>query len=387
MKKILLTSLLVSGVFLSSHQVKADNVLTKVQSEISTIKTNKTNKEKEVTSDKTKFDKLTQEKTNLEKELEKLKNIQANQNKEHSAIKKEIDNLKVDKAKEEVSVEDYENSIKKRKTELAKSWNLVKVTEAKDLDEAVEALGEIFSNKDTKLDKLKENLAKEKEDLKEVKTKLKNKEKKNSELDADLVNSSSALKTKEKELKEKETEAKDANVVLVNHTKELDKLKTELAEKEAKEKDIKANLYKYALNNNETNFNDIEDKALLERTIGQTRKNTGAKEHTEQIATFLAIKFGVSDYGTFRGDSDGQGTGHGDGLAVDLMVNKAKGDEISKYLINNMNELGISYIIWEQKFYSLTNNIYGAGGTWGAMPDRGSATQNHFDHIHISFSK
>lgn len=116
-------------------------------------------------------------------------------------------------------------------------------------------------------------------------------------------------------------------------------------------------------------------------------RDTNLRPHVARAKEHFAEKFGLSNIGGWRPDSDGVGTGHAEGLALDLMVpvGSQLGDDIADYLVANYDHLGISYIIWEQKFYSSTNSIYGAGGTWGWMEDRGSVTQNHYDHIHISF--
>ena len=88
-------------------------------------------------------------------------------------------------------------------------------------------------------------------------------------------------------------------------------------------------------------------------------------------------------------DSDGTNHGHGDGLALDLMlpVGSPKGKAITRYLVENYNDLRIYYIIYEQRFYMHTYNIYGPAKTWNLMPNRGSITQNHYDHVHISFKR
>ena len=52
-----------------------------------------------------------------------------------------------------------------------------------------------------------------------------------------------------------------------------------------------------------------------------------------------------------------------------------------------MNELGVYYIIWKQRFYMPQYNIYGSVNTWNLMPDRGGVTANHYDHVHVSFIK
>lgn len=67
---------------------------------------------------------------------------------------------------------------------------------------------------------------------------------------------------------------------------------------------------------------------------------------------------------------------------VDRIITEDK----KEYLTKNMNELGVYYIIWKQRFYMLQFNIYGPANTWNLMPDRG-VTANHYDHVHVSFVK
>ncbi len=70
---------------------------------------------------------------------------------------------------------------------------------------------------------------------------------------------------------------------------------------------------------------------------------------------------------------------HPTGLALDLMVRGERGDRIARCALSNQEALGISYVIWKQRVN------YGDG--WERMEDRGSATENHFDHVHISFER
>nr|WP_303978898.1 LysM peptidoglycan-binding domain-containing protein [Streptococcus danieliae] len=98
----------------------------------------------------------------------------------------------------------------------------------------------------------------------------------------------------------------------------------------------------------------------------------------------IANQFGITDYSKFRaGDQD-----HGRGLAVDAMVynDAALGNQVAQYAVDNIDSANISYIIWQQRFYAPVNNIYGPANTWNMMPDRGSVTANHYDHVHISFN-
>jgi hypothetical protein len=73
--------------------------------------------------------------------------------------------------------------------------------------------------------------------------------------------------------------------------------------------------------------------------------------------------------------------GHPSGLALDYMVmsNATLGDAIARYHIDHWDELGVEYIIWEQRMLS------SPGGSWQMMADRGSATQNHMDHVHVNY--
>lgn len=107
-----------------------------------------------------------------------------------------------------------------------------------------------------------------------------------------------------------------------------------------------------------------------------------------QVAAFqqeVANLFGITEFSTYRPGDSGD---HGKGLAVDFMVpvSSALGDQVAEYAANNMAAKNISYIIWKQRFYSPYPSIYGPAYTWNLMPDRGSVTENHYDHVHVSFN-
>lgn len=70
---------------------------------------------------------------------------------------------------------------------------------------------------------------------------------------------------------------------------------------------------------------------------------------------------------------------HPSGRALDFMVDRATGDRLAACALRNREELGISYLIWRQRIDT--------GSGFRAMPDRGGATANHFDHVHISFER
>jgi hypothetical protein len=73
--------------------------------------------------------------------------------------------------------------------------------------------------------------------------------------------------------------------------------------------------------------------------------------------------------------------GHPSGLALDYMVmsDAALGDAIAQFHIDHWDELGVEYIIWQQRMLS------SPGGSWEPMADRGSATANHMDHVHVNY--
>jgi hypothetical protein len=71
--------------------------------------------------------------------------------------------------------------------------------------------------------------------------------------------------------------------------------------------------------------------------------------------------------------------GHPSGLALDYMCNPSLGDAIAQYHIDHWDELGVEYIIWQQRMLS------SPGGSWQPMENRGSATANHMDHVHVNY--
>ena len=116
----------------------------------------------------------------------------------------------------------------------------------------------------------------------------------------------------------------------------------------------------------------------------------GLTPHTKKMKVALAKKFGITSFSLFRaGDDDGTGHGHNSGMAVDFMVpvSSAQGDQLAEYLTKHMDELGVYYIIWKQRFYMPQQNIYGPANTWNMMSNRGGITANHYDHVHVSFKK
>jgi hypothetical protein len=84
----------------------------------------------------------------------------------------------------------------------------------------------------------------------------------------------------------------------------------------------------------------------------------------------------VTSYGGLRGG----GGNHGQGRALDIMVSGSTGDAIANYVRAHAAQLGVSEVIWAQRIWTVQR----AGDGWRWMSDRGGATANHYDHVHVS---
>lgn len=114
-------------------------------------------------------------------------------------------------------------------------------------------------------------------------------------------------------------------------------------------------------------------------------ENAGLQPQTAAFKEEIANLFGITSFSGYRPGDSGD---HGKGLAIDFMVpvGSALGDQIAEYAVQNMASRGINYIIWKQRFYAPYNSKYGPAYTWNPMPDRGSMTENHYDHVHVSMN-
>ena len=114
-------------------------------------------------------------------------------------------------------------------------------------------------------------------------------------------------------------------------------------------------------------------------------ENAGLQPQTAAFKEEVANLFGITSFSGYRPGDSGD---HGKGLAIDFMVpvSSALGDQVAEYAIHNMASRGISYVIWKQRFYAPFPSKYGPAYTWNPMPDRGSVTENHYDHVHVSMN-
>ncbi len=85
---------------------------------------------------------------------------------------------------------------------------------------------------------------------------------------------------------------------------------------------------------------------------------------------------------TTYGGQDGHGE-HVNGEAIDFMVpDSGTGQRLADFLYANHAELDLFDIIWSQQIWTIER----AGEGFRGMEDRGSATANHFDHVHIKIN-
>ncbi|WP_224391980.1 hypothetical protein [Pseudonocardia sp. ICBG1293] len=101
------------------------------------------------------------------------------------------------------------------------------------------------------------------------------------------------------------------------------------------------------------------------------------KTWVSDAAEFLGCAYGETELigVANRANASDHPTGH----ALDIMVRGTKGDRIADCALANADELGVKYVIWEQRMND--------GSGWSTMEDRGGDTANHYDHVHISFDK
>ena len=103
---------------------------------------------------------------------------------------------------------------------------------------------------------------------------------------------------------------------------------------------------------------------------------SGLRPNTVSVYRAVCAAFpSVTSWGGRSGSGD-----HGAGLALDIMVTGPMGTSIAGFVRDHARELGVSEVIWAQRIWTVQRS----GEGWRAMEDRGSATANHYDHVHVS---
>jgi len=63
-----------------------------------------------------------------------------------------------------------------------------------------------------------------------------------------------------------------------------------------------------------------------------------------------------------------------------MISNSTVGWQIASYVRSNASRLGVSEVIYSQRIWTVQRSSEG----WRSMSDRGSATANHYDHVHVT---
>lgn len=80
------------------------------------------------------------------------------------------------------------------------------------------------------------------------------------------------------------------------------------------------------------------------------------------------------------------------GKAIDFMCSDAggtptiSGKALAEWAMNNRVALNLKYVIWGQKIWVRSSDAVVGWDSWTPMEDRGDVTQNHWDHVHVSFN-
>ena len=119
--------------------------------------------------------------------------------------------------------------------------------------------------------------------------------------------------------------------------------------------------------------------ARVSRSANYSRAGLGALAgmSANAVAVVNEVHASFPQISTIGGYRAGDPGDHGSGHAVDIMCSTAQGDAVAAHLQSMAGTLNIKYLIWKQR-------IWYPGGGWKPMADRGSATQNHYDHVHVS---
>ncbi|ROT38432.1 hypothetical protein SODALDRAFT_339841 [Sodiomyces alkalinus F11] len=80
------------------------------------------------------------------------------------------------------------------------------------------------------------------------------------------------------------------------------------------------------------------------------------------------------------------------GRAIDFMISDSggaatiSGREMAEWVMNNRGTLNLKYVIWGQRIWNPSVDRVMPWNQWRSQEDRGSITQNHWDHMHVSFN-
>lgn len=128
-----------------------------------------------------------------------------------------------------------------------------------------------------------------------------------------------------------------------------------------------------------------EDEPKLEPTEGTistapcargSAVESGLQPDTVRVYRAVCARFPqVANYGGVAGRGE-----HATGHSLDIMIRGDLGWDIAAFLQANRTKLGVSYLIFQQRIWTVERG----GEGWRSMSDRGGDTANHMDHVHVT---
>lgn len=101
----------------------------------------------------------------------------------------------------------------------------------------------------------------------------------------------------------------------------------------------------------------------------------------QSVKVYRAVCAAFPELSSYGGQ-DGHGE-HVNGEAIDFMVpSSSVGERVKDFVYAHRAELDLFDIIWSQRIWTIER----AGEGFRSMSDRGSASANHFDHVHIKIN-
>ena len=112
---------------------------------------------------------------------------------------------------------------------------------------------------------------------------------------------------------------------------------------------------------------------------GGSRVESGLTPDAIRVHRAICARFtSVRAYGGVRADSLPE---HPSGRALDAMIaSKGTGWAIANYVRANARRLGVSQVLFDRRIWTVQRG----GEGWRSFSDRGSATANHEDHVHVT---
>lgn len=133
----------------------------------------------------------------------------------------------------------------------------------------------------------------------------------------------------------------------------------------------------------------VVKKARVSKAPKPTRSYSGRRVLGLQPSAMVVYNAVMSRWGgrinTVGGYRSTSRSVHQYGLAIDFMLTprseSAMGWSIARYVAANAGTFKVDHIIFEQKIWTPYRPV------WRPMEDRGSITQNHYDHVHVAVKR